>query len=81
MSKKGPWKYRDLLKRLKQFGVFEDPVTKATSVRFLGRVVDSNGKGPFYPVGVKGEGVEIEWPVIKAILRRFDIQQNEFLDE
>jgi len=26
VSKKGPWKYRDLLKRLKQFGVFEDPV-------------------------------------------------------
>jgi hypothetical protein len=58
-----PLKYRELLQMLAPFGV---PVASGSL------------KGPQYPIKHHGAGTELSIPVIKAVLRRFNIKAEEF---
>ncbi len=81
MSSKKPLKYRELLKRLKPYGVIDVPARGRGSERILIRPNKPGVmKGPQYPVKCHGPGTEISIPVLKAILRRFNIPPSEFWD-
>jgi hypothetical protein len=73
-----PQTYRDLLQRLKQppYNVSEHKAHKDS--KRMWKKLGPDGKGPSYPVSMKGSSTEIPWPTIKRILERFDIDEYEF---
>jgi hypothetical protein len=74
-----PLKYKDLIKKLKKFGINEIVSSGKGSERILIKGVKrSNYRGPQYPVKCHGTGTEISKAVIKAILRRFNIAPEDF---
>jgi hypothetical protein len=75
----GPLTLRDLLKKLKKFGVIVLSDRGKGSEIILVRP-DSPGsyRGPQYPVKNHGPGTEIKPAVIRALLRRFNIDPTEF---
>jgi len=77
---KGPLKLRELLKRLKPYGVTSLPSEHGKGSERILLKPNSPGskKGPQYPVKAHGLGTEISIPVINAILRRFDIDEKNF---
>lgn len=82
MSKKKSFKLRELLKRLKPYGVESmKPQRGKGSERILVKPHQKESKrGPQYPIKDHGPGTEITIPVIRAILRRFGIDEDEFWD-
>jgi len=74
-----PLKYRELLKRLKKFGVVEIRNRGKGSERIL-LLPKTHGskKGAQYPIRCHGGGDSISVPVIKAALRRFGIEPDDF---
>lgn len=76
---KHPFKLRELLKILKNYGILSLTKRGKGSERILLRPSEPNSKkGPQYPIKDHGDGTEISIQVINAILRRFDINQDEF---
>lgn len=79
MSKKSPLKYRELAKKLKQYDVIPLKKRGKGSERiFIRPIRNGELKGPQYPIKCHGEGTEISKQVIVALLRRFDIDEDEF---
>ena len=75
-------KYRELLYKLAPFGIIEVPSRGKGSERILIKPqAPGSLKGPQYPIKHHGAGTEISIPVIKAILRRFNIGPEEFWKE
>ena len=80
---KKPLKLRVLLKKLLSYGVEQFPSKKRGKGSELILVLpDSPGskQGPQYPIKNHGPGTEISVGVITALLRRFNIDPNEFWD-
>jgi len=77
---KGPLKLRELLKRLKPYGVKSFPSKRGKGSEIILVKPDAPGsrKGPQIPVKSHGIGTEISIPVIDAILRRFGINKKNF---
>jgi len=75
-----PLKYRELLKKLKDFSVVEAASKGKGSERMLifKTGLGSKYKGPQMPIKYHGEGTEHSKKVIDSILRRFDIDPKEF---
>jgi hypothetical protein len=70
--------YRELIKRLRAFGVEEMPGRGKGSERILIRRNPTTGKGPMYPIKHHGESTELGLGTINACLRRFTITATEF---
>jgi predicted RNA binding protein YcfA (HicA-like mRNA interferase family) len=70
-----PLRYRDLVNRLKAFGVVEK-IGKG-SVRMLFKP-DVEGLRRSYPIHPHSEHHEFGPPIIRAILRRFKIPEDSF---
>lgn len=71
---KGPLKYRELIKKLKKYGVEEIKDGGKGSERMLIKPDTPGGKkGPQIPIKYHGKNTEIPVPVINAVLRRFNI--------
>ena len=76
---KHPFKLRDLLIKLKPYGVKSLTKRGKGSERILLRPIVPNSKqGPQYAIKDHGAGTEILIPVVEAILRRFQIDKKEF---
>ena len=74
-----PLKYQELLKRLKPFGIVVRIRRGKGSHRVLLKPVEPGStKGPTYAVNYHGPRTEISVPMIKAILRKFEIPEQEF---
>jgi len=68
-----------LLQKLIPFGIIEAPSRGKGSERILVKpLAPGSLKGPQYPIKHHGAGTEISIPVIKAVLRRFNIRAEEF---
>lgn len=70
-----PLRYRELVNRLKVFGVIEK--TGKGSVRMLFKL-DVEGLRRSYPIHPHSEHHEFGPPIIRAILRRFKIAEESF---
>jgi len=79
VGRRGPLKYRELIARLKPFGVIVLEGRGKGSERILLKpLAEGFGKGPQFPIKHHGDSTEIYLPVIQAVLRRFDIDPDEF---
>ena len=79
---KRPLKLRELLAKLKAYGIVvgDDKRGKGSEIILLKPVAPGSRRGPQYPIKNHGLGTEISIPVIRAVLRRFDIDEIEFWD-
>jgi len=76
---KKPLKLKELLKKLKDYGILSLPNRGKGSEIILHKPVDARShKGPQYPIKNHGDSTEISIPVILAVLRRFDIDGEDF---
>ena len=77
---KGPLPLKKLLRKLKKFGVVKMPRNrgKGSETILLKPEEPGSMKGPQYPIKNHGMGTEIYGPVIKAALRRFEIDEKDF---
>jgi len=75
-----PLKLRELLQKLKHYGVTTMTRSrgKGSEIILLKPVAPGSAKGPQFPIKNHGEGTQIHGQVIKALLRRFDIDEDEF---
>jgi len=73
-----PLRYRELLKKLNAFSIEERGSGKGSERILIKPNQAGSNQGPQYTVKCHGEGDEIYTPVIKAILRRFNISPKEF---
>jgi hypothetical protein len=77
LPNKGPLKYRELIRRLKQYGIVEIKERGKGSERILLKpIISGSKKGPQFPIKHHGDNTEIYLPVIDAILRRFGIGKD-----
>jgi hypothetical protein len=73
-------KYRDVVARLKAFGVREYRARGKGSERLLVREVEpGSGKGPQYTLKCHGEGKEVATGTLRALLR-LDIDPKDFFE-
>ena len=81
MSKR-PFSVRELLKRLKPYGIVAMERRRGKGSELILLKPDSPGsnKGPQIPVKYHGGSTEIHIPVILAVLRRFNIDPKKFWD-
>jgi len=72
---KSPLKLRELLKKLKPYGIVTLSNKRGKGSEIILLLPDSPGskKGLQYPLKNHGQGTEISIPVINGILRRFQI--------
>jgi hypothetical protein len=75
-----PLKLRELLQKLKRYGITTMTRTrgKGSEIILLKPVEHGSRKGPQFPIKNHGDATEIHGPVIKALLRRFDIDEDQF---
>lgn len=74
-------KYRDVVARLKKFGVREITARGKGSERLLIRETEpGSGRGPQYTLKCHGEGKEVAPSTLTALLRRLGIDRNDFLE-
>ena len=79
---KRPFKLKEFLSRLKQYGIISLTRRGKGSERILVKPQEPGSrKGPQYPIKNHGAGTEISVAVIKAALRRFEIDEKEFWGE
>ena len=80
MPDKSPLKLRELLKRLKKHGVvsMKKKRGKGSEIILVKPIEKGSKKGPQYPIKNHGENTEINHQVISAVLRRFDINPEDF---
>lgn len=73
---------RELLAALKPYGVVTLPPSrgKGSEIILIKPLGDDPTKGPQIPIKNHGQGTELSIPVIKAVLRRFAIPEEEFWD-
>ena len=71
---KKPLKYRDLRKRLKEYGIIEDKRRGKGSERVFVGYID--GRLVAYPTKCHNEGDEKPTPVIEAIRRHFHLTEE-----
>lgn len=80
---KGPLKLRQLLKRLKPYGIEvlqrkgSNP-GKGSELILIKPNSPGSRKGPQYPIKSHGQGTEIYTPVIDKLLDHFGIDKKEF---
>jgi len=71
---KRPYKLRELIKKLKPYGIgIMAKRGKGSEIILLQPETPKSKKGPQYPLKNHGDNTEIAIPVINAILRRFNI--------
>lgn len=74
MPDKKPLKVKELIKKLKFYGVVVmEKRGKGSELILLKPLKKGSKKGPQYPIKCHGMGDEVKIPVINAILRRFGI--------
>ena len=74
-------KYREVVARLKRFGVREFASRGNGSERLLVReTVPGSGQGPQYAMKCHGEGKEVPTGTLRAALRRLGIPPEEFFE-
>lgn len=74
-------KYREVVARLKRFGVREYPRRAKGSERLLIReTVRGSGQGPQYSMKWHGEGKEVPKGTLSAALRRLGIDPKDFFE-
>lgn len=79
MPKTIPLKYRELIARLKRFGVVvADKRGKGSEVMLIQPIAPGSKQGPQIPIKHHGDNTEIKKGVINAVLRRFNINPDEF---
>jgi hypothetical protein len=72
-------KYRDVVARLRRFGVAEYAARGKGSERLLVRETEPGaGKGPQYALKCHGEGKEVATGTLRALLRRLNIDPRDF---
>lgn len=69
---------RDFLKRLAKFGVLVLRKGKGSELILLRPKSPGSKQGEQYPIKNHGMGTAIKPPVIRAALRRFNIDSTEF---
>ena len=81
MSRK-PFNADKLIKKLKkEYGIIAFESKGKGSERILVKPVErGSSKGPQIPIKYHGKSTELSVPVILSILRRFDIDPDEFWD-
>lgn len=78
---KRPLKFRELLEKLKPYGIVVMAKRgKGSELILLKPEAPDSLRGPTYPIKHHGDGTEIYIPVIKAALRRFGIPEDTFWD-
>jgi hypothetical protein len=79
---KRPYKYRELIKKLKDYGIVEMARKRGKGSETILLKPDPPGstQGLQYPIKNHGGSTEIHIPVINAIMRRFKINVNDFWD-
>ncbi|MFH1116042.1 MAG: type II toxin-antitoxin system HicA family toxin [Pseudomonadota bacterium] len=84
---KRPLTKRELLKRLKPFGVISlkkkgtgKKRGKGSEIILVLPIEEGSTRGPSHPIKDHGKGTEIYIPVIESVLRRFNIDPDEFWD-
>jgi hypothetical protein len=78
---KKPLKLRESLKKLRPFGVESFPAKKRgrrSEIILVLPDFPGSKNGPQYPIKNHGAGTEISIGVIIALLRRFNIDPNDF---
>jgi hypothetical protein len=77
---KRPYKYRELIKRLKNYGIVEMTRKrgKGSEIILLKPEPPGSTQGLQYPIKNHGGSTEIHIPVINALLRRFKIDPADF---
>lgn len=79
MPKTSPLKYRELIARLKSFGVVvAEKRGKGSEVILIQPLAPGGKQGPQIPIKHHGDNTEISKGVISAVLRRFNIDPGEF---
>jgi len=80
---KRPLKVRELLQRLKPYGVvaMERKRGKGSELILIKPDPPGSNKGPQIPIKNHGNSTEIYVPVILAVLRRFEIDPKVFFDK
>ena len=79
MAAKRPLKLREILERLRSYGIVVIPGRGKGSELILVKPDQPGSKrGPQFPLKNHGMGTEISKPVINAILRRFGIPEKAF---
>jgi len=74
-------KYREVVARLKRFGVQEYPSRGKGSERLLVReTARGSGQGPQYAMKCHGEGKEVPKGTLHAALRRLGIRPEDFFE-
>jgi hypothetical protein len=71
-----PLRYRELIGRLKKFGIIEKRFGSGSRRMLYKENVE--GLNVHYPIHPHSEHHEISAPIIKATLRRFKISENLF---
>jgi hypothetical protein len=78
---KRPLQLRELLKKIKPYGIeVLQKRGKGSEIILLKPTAPGSRQGPQYPLKNHGASAEIYIPVIIALLRRFDIDPNDFWD-
>jgi len=72
-----PLKYRELRKKLREFGVQEFRKRGKGSERMLHHP-NINGRPVWYPIKCHGEGDELSKHIVRAARERFNIKLEEF---
>jgi hypothetical protein len=77
---KGSLTVRELLQRLRPYGVEELPGRRGKGSETILLLPEKPGskRGPIYTIKSHGQGTELSIPVINAILRRFGIEKDAF---
>jgi len=80
---KRPLKVREMLQRLKPYGVvaMERKRVKGSELILIKPDPPGSNKGPQIPIKNHGNSTEIYVPVILAVLRRFEIDPKVFFDK
>lgn len=80
MSHEANLTYRQLLKRLRRYGVIAMDEKRGRGSERILVLPDSPGsdKGPQYPIKYHGEGTPLGKGTIRAVLRRFGIDPKGF---
>ena len=77
---KRPFKLRELLKKLKPYGIrtLDRKHGKGSEIILLKPNAPGSKQGPQYPIKNHGPGTELSIPVINSVLKRFEIDSKEF---
>ncbi|MBU1262212.1 MAG: hypothetical protein KKG06_04355 [Bacteroidetes bacterium] len=78
MPNRKRYKYRELRKILKRYGISEDVGRGKGSERTFYHPTLKNGQPVFHTVKCHGEGTQLSIGVIESVRRAFDLSEEEF---